>query len=136
MPPPNFAPYIAKRPWLLRWFEPIAKWHARAAGYRQLGLKYDDLIPEENDAVQLALKRLSPKESYDRVYRIRRAFQLSLSHQLLPEEEWIKEEEDTPYLQVLIDEIEAENAERSDLESMVVRKRQEMKENTKSSSGH
>ena len=36
----------------------------------------DDLIPEESEAVQLALKRLSPKEAYDRVYRMRRAFQV------------------------------------------------------------
>lgn len=43
---------------------------------RDVGLRADDLIPEENDTVQLALKRLSPKESYDRVFRLRRAFQV------------------------------------------------------------
>lgn len=31
---------------------------------------------EENDTVQLALKRLPPKEAYDRVFRLRRAFQV------------------------------------------------------------
>lgn len=36
----------------------------------------DDLLPEENETVQLALKRLSPKEAYDRVFRMRRAFQV------------------------------------------------------------
>lgn len=36
----------------------------------------DDLIPEESETVQLALKRLSPKEAYDRVFRMRRAFQV------------------------------------------------------------
>lgn len=36
----------------------------------------DDILPEENDVVQLALKRLPPKEAYDRVFRIRRAFQV------------------------------------------------------------
>ena len=36
----------------------------------------DDLIPEESDAVLLALKRLPPKEAYDRVFRLRRAFQV------------------------------------------------------------
>lgn len=46
-------------------------------GYRQLGLRYEDLLPEENDITQLALKRLPPKESYDRVFRLRRAFQVS-----------------------------------------------------------
>ncbi|KAL9108658.1 MAG: hypothetical protein Q9227_006604 [Pyrenula ochraceoflavens] len=135
MPAPSFALYIAKRPWLLRWFEPIAKWYRNAAGYRQLGLKYDDLIPEESDVAQLALKRLSPKESYDRIFRIRRAFQLSLSHQLLPKEEWITDDEDTPYLSSIMDEIEAENKERSDLESMIVSKRKKVEEE-KPSKGH
>lgn len=36
----------------------------------------DDLIPEESDVVLLALKRLPPKEAYDRVFRLRRAFQV------------------------------------------------------------
>jgi len=36
----------------------------------------DDLIPEESEIMQRALKRLSPKESYDRVFRMRRAFQV------------------------------------------------------------
>lgn len=36
----------------------------------------DDLIPEENDVVQKAIKRLPPKEAYDRVFRLRRAFQV------------------------------------------------------------
>lgn len=36
----------------------------------------DDLIPEENPVVELAIKRLSTKEAYDRVFRMRRAFQV------------------------------------------------------------
>ena len=36
----------------------------------------DDLIPEESETVLLALKRLPPKEAYDRVFRLRRAFQV------------------------------------------------------------
>lgn len=46
-----------------RW---LIHWHSRA----------DDLIPEESDTVLLALKRLPPKEAYDRVFRLRRAFQV------------------------------------------------------------
>lgn len=53
----------------------------------------DDLIVEENEDVIKALKRLSPQDSYDRVYRIRRAMQCSLSHKLLPKEEWTKLDE-------------------------------------------
>jgi hypothetical protein len=74
----------------------------------------DDLIPEESETVLLALKRLPPKEAYDRVFRMRRAFQVrqqddnpcqslqftdtgllqcSISHQLLPKNEQTKPEE-------------------------------------------
>jgi len=102
---------------------PIAHWYANAAGYRRLGLRADDLIPEENDTVQLALKRLPPKEAYDRVFRLRRAFQCSLAHQLLPVSEQTQPEEDKPYLTPIIEEIEAENKERADLEAMVVTKK-------------
>ena len=38
--------------------------------------RYDDLLPEESETVQKAIKRLPPKEAYDRVFRIRRAFQV------------------------------------------------------------
>jgi ubiquinol-cytochrome c reductase subunit 7 len=73
-------------------------------------LRADDLIPEESETVLLALKRLPPKEAYDRVFRMRRAFQVcsldifvsiqvltyeqcSLAHQLLPKSEQTKPEE-------------------------------------------
>jgi hypothetical protein len=41
-------------------------------------LRADDLIPEESETVLLALKRLPQKEAYDRVFRLRRAFQVRL----------------------------------------------------------
>ena len=56
-------------------------------------LRADDLLPEESDAVQLALKRLPPREAYDRVFRLRRAVQCSLAHKLLPPDQHIKPEE-------------------------------------------
>ncbi|KAK5074384.1 Cytochrome b-c1 complex subunit 7 [Lithohypha guttulata] len=120
---PSLAPYIMRRPWLRSWMMPFAKWYANASGYRRLGLRADDLIPEENDTVQLALKRLPPKEAYDRVFRLRRAFQCSLAHQLLPPEEQTKPEEDTSYLKPIIEEIEREYKEMADLESMTIQKR-------------
>ncbi|KAF2742433.1 hypothetical protein M011DRAFT_490631 [Sporormia fimetaria CBS 119925] len=123
MSAPSFAPAILKRQWLSKWFAPFAKWYVNAAGYRQLGLRADDILSEENDVVQLALKRLPAKEAYDRSYRLRRAFQCSVSHQLLPKEEWTKDEEDTPYLQSIVEQIEAEMKEREDLEAMIVTKR-------------
>jgi ubiquinol-cytochrome c reductase subunit 7 len=38
----------------------------------------DDLIPEESQVVQKAIKRLPAKEAYDRVFRLRRAFQVRI----------------------------------------------------------
>ncbi|KAK5094455.1 Cytochrome b-c1 complex subunit 7, mitochondrial [Exophiala xenobiotica] len=119
---PSLAPYILRRPWLKKWMMPFANWYANASGYRKLGLKADDLIPEESMTVQLALKRLPPKEQYDRVFRLRRAFQCSLAHQLLPPEEQMKPEDDRPYIKPLIEAIEAEEKERADLESLSIRK--------------
>lgn len=81
---------------------PMAEKYADLAGYRKLGLVYvppppslsppilrcantngergcnsaDDLIVEENDIVQEALKRLPPKVVYDRMFRMRRAVQV------------------------------------------------------------
>ncbi|MCJ1481474.1 Cytochrome b-c1 complex subunit 7 [Schaereria dolodes] len=123
MSAPSCANFMMKRPWLRRWIIPLAEWYKNAAGYRQLGLKGDDLIPEENDIVLLALKRLPPKEAYDRVFRLRRAFQCSLAHQLLPKDQHTKPEEDDLYLTPVIKEIEAELKEREDLEAMVIKKR-------------
>ncbi|KAK8158650.1 cytochrome b-c1 complex subunit 7 [Phyllosticta citrichinensis] len=122
MSAPSLTNFIVKRPWLRRWMTPLANWYTDLAGYRKIGLKADDLIPEENEVVLKALKRLSAKESYDRVFRMRRAFQCSLSHQLLPKDQWTKPEEDTPYLSPIIREIEAEKAEREDLENLTIKK--------------
>ena len=37
------------------------------------------MLPEENDTVQQALRRLPPKEAYDRVFRLRRAMQVLMA---------------------------------------------------------
>ncbi|KAI1808092.1 putative ubiquinol--cytochrome-c reductase [Daldinia bambusicola] len=117
---PTLAPFVMKRPWLNNLLKPVASWYTNAAGYRQLGLRADDLIVEENEHVILALKRLPPKEAYDRVYRLRRAFQASTVHKLLPKDEWTKPEEDVPYLKPLIDQIYAEEKEKQALDTLTV----------------
>ncbi|KAJ5787263.1 hypothetical protein N7457_002253 [Penicillium paradoxum] len=122
MSAPSLASYIVKRPWLKRWMTPLSNWYTDAAGYRRLGLKFDDLIPEESENVQKAIKRLPAKEAYDRVFRIRRAFQCSISHTLLPAHEQTKPEEDVEYLSPIIREVEKEAKERADLDNLVVRK--------------
>ncbi|KHN96565.1 ubiquinol-cytochrome C reductase-like protein [Metarhizium album ARSEF 1941] len=119
----SLAPFILRRPWLARAIMPAANWYANAAGYKQLGLRYDDLVEEERESTQIALKRLSPKESYDRIFRIRRSVQCSYQHKLLPKDQWTKPAEDTPYLRDIIAQVEAELAEKDALDSMTVTKR-------------
>ncbi|KAK3325781.1 ubiquinol-cytochrome C reductase-like protein [Apodospora peruviana] len=119
----TLAPYIVKRPWLYKLVQPVAAWYQNLAGYRQMGLMCDDLINEEDEVVLKALKRLPEKVAYDRVYRLRRATQLSLSQKILPKEEWIKPEEDVPYLMPLIDQVYAEIQEEKALNNLEIIKK-------------
>ncbi|MCJ1361578.1 Cytochrome b-c1 complex subunit 7 [Acarospora aff. strigata] len=123
MSAPSLANWVRKRPWLHKRLVPFAQWYVDLAGYRKLGLRADDLISEENPTVLMALKRLPPKEAYDRVFRMRRAFQCSMSHQLLPKEEQTKPEEDIAYLTPILEEIAKEAKEREDLEAMTIFRR-------------
>ncbi|KAK8089692.1 hypothetical protein PG997_004653 [Apiospora hydei] len=117
---PSLAPFVMKRPWLRNMLKPVANWYSNAAGYRQLGLRADDLILEEDEQVLKALKRLPPQEAYDRVYRLRRAVQCSVTAKILPKEQWTKPEEDTPYLKPLIEQLKAEEKEKEDLDSLTI----------------
>ncbi|KAH8821137.1 cytochrome b-c1 complex subunit 7 [Xylogone sp. PMI_703] len=123
MSAPSLTSFVVKRPWLRNLLTPMSNWYANAAGYRKLGLRQDDLIPEESDLVLQALKRLPPKEAYDRVFRLRRAFQCSLAHQLLPKDQHTKPEDDYPYLSPIIKELEAEAKERQEFDSLVVKRK-------------
>ena len=40
---PSLASTVKANRGLYRWFKPFAEWYAGIAGYRQMGLKYDDL---------------------------------------------------------------------------------------------
>ncbi|ORY93764.1 cytochrome b-c1 complex subunit 7 [Syncephalastrum racemosum] len=103
--------------------KPVASIYANAAAYQKLGLRYDDLVAEESDVVQEAIRRLEiaePREAYDRAYRLRVAQQLSLSHQLLPKDQWVTREQDKRYLQPYIDEVAAEFAERDAFDNIKV----------------
>ncbi|CAG8783505.1 15372_t:CDS:2, partial [Cetraspora pellucida] len=73
--------------------KPVANYYASLVGHRQLGLRYDDLMEDEIDTTQEALKRIPPKEQDLRNFRIRSAYQLSLQHHILPKEKWTKPEE-------------------------------------------
>ncbi|KAJ2156912.1 Cytochrome b-c1 complex subunit 7 [Coemansia sp. RSA 552] len=97
---------------------PLASTWVNLSGYRRLGLRYDDLLREETPIIQEAIGRLSRAETDGRVYRQKRAFQLSLSHQELPVPQRTKPEDDYKYLQPLIEEVRLEQEERDAFNSM------------------
>ncbi|CEQ42731.1 SPOSA6832_04582, partial [Sporobolomyces salmonicolor] len=109
---PSFASTIKQSRGLYKFLKPLADKYASLAGYRQHGLKYDDILIEESAVVQKALNRLTERESYDRAFRLRTASMCAIAHEELPKDQWVKKEEDDRYLKPLITEVEAENAER------------------------
>ena len=76
----------------------FSEWYHDKMGYRKYGLKMDDLIPEDSEVVKEAMTRLSERELADRTFRQRRAMHLNMNHEILPQSEWIKPEEDRKYL--------------------------------------
>ncbi|XP_044280375.1 cytochrome b-c1 complex subunit 7 isoform X1 [Varanus komodoensis] len=96
-----------------RLLESLRKWYYNAAGFNKFGLMRDDTIYEDED-VKEALKRL-PEDVYnDRLYRIKRALDLSMKNQILPKEEWVKYEEDKHYLEPYLKEVIRERHEREE----------------------
>lgn len=81
------------------------------------------MIEEENDIAQTALRRLDARESYDRVYRILQASQLSLTAKILPEDQAMKPEDDKAYLIPYILEAEKAAFERAALDNISVSKK-------------
>ncbi|SCV02848.1 LANO_0G00606g1_1 [Lachancea nothofagi CBS 11611] len=110
--------FILKSPALSKVVVPVAHQFVKFAGYREMGLRFDDIVSEENDLVQKALARLPSDESYARNFRMLRAHQLSLTHHLLPKAQWVKSEEDKPYLFPYLLEAEAEAKEKEDLDNL------------------
>ena len=58
-----------------------------------LGLRVDDLLDEDIPEVAEAVSRLDDEIQYQRLFRIKRAMDLSLKHNILPKEQWTKPEE-------------------------------------------
>ncbi|KAF8575542.1 14 kDa subunit of cytochrome bd ubiquinol oxidase [Ramaria rubella] len=119
----SLAPYIKQSRYWSRILTPFAKWYAGAAGYRRMGLKYDDLLLEERPDVQKALSRLPPREAYDRIHRLLVASQCSVLHKDLPKEQWVKASEDVRYLKPYVAEVAREDEERRVWDTIVVEKK-------------
>ena len=115
--------FILKTPLLSKICVPVSKQYIKYSGYRKLGLRFDDLIAEENPIMQTALKRLPEGESYARNYRIIRAHQSELTKHLLPRNEWVKAQDGVPYLLPYILEAEAAAKEKEDLDNLELSKK-------------
>jgi len=101
-----------------KFFNAFRSWYVYAAGYRQMGLRADDLHMEENHDVTAALSRLPENDQYLRIFRIKRALDLTMKHQILAKEDWTKPEEDELYLTPMIEKVVAERKEREQWDRM------------------
>lgn len=99
-------------------FLKVSEMYRNAMGYRQMGLLYDDLIPDEGELVQEALRRLTPDVYYERLFRFRRAINLSMKKEELPKEEWTSPESDVAYLRPIIEQVELEIQTRQNFDNL------------------
>lgn len=91
--------------------------------YTHIPCPRHDLIASPCSAHTQAINRLPKQEGYDRVYRMRVAFQQDLMRRPLPKEEWVSAEEDVRYLTPYIAEVAAEDAERAKWDSIEVERK-------------
>ncbi|CAN9504020.1 unnamed protein product [Ophioblennius macclurei] len=89
------------------------KWYYGMCGFNKLGLMRDDTIYEDSD-VKEALRRIPEGVYNDRMFRIKRALDLSMKQQILPKDQWTKYEEDVHYLTPYLDEVIRERKEREE----------------------
>ncbi|XP_060798021.1 cytochrome b-c1 complex subunit 7-like [Neoarius graeffei] len=73
----------------------------------------DDTI-HETPHVKEAIQRLPEPVYNHRMFRIKRAFDLCLKHQILPKDQWTKFEKDVPYLRPYLKEVIRERKEREE----------------------
>ncbi|XP_044514146.1 cytochrome b-c1 complex subunit 7 [Gracilinanus agilis] len=96
-----------------QWLKSLRKWYYNAAGFNRLGLMRDDTLYEDED-VKEAIRRLPENLYNDRMFRIKRALDLSMRQQILPKNQWTKYEEDKLYLQPYLKEVIRERKEREE----------------------
>ncbi|XP_032817556.1 cytochrome b-c1 complex subunit 7 [Petromyzon marinus] len=94
-----------------RFFNVFRNWYYNAAGFNKYGLMYEDTL-HENDIIKEAIRRLPENLYNERVFRMKRALDLSLKHQILPKDQWTKIENEKAYLSPYIQEIERELKEK------------------------
>ncbi|XP_034561459.1 cytochrome b-c1 complex subunit 7 [Notolabrus celidotus] len=89
------------------------KWYYNMCGFNKIGLMRDDTVLEDSD-VREALRRLPETQFNERMFRVKRALDLSMKQQILPKDQWTKYEEDVPYLTPYLDEVIRERKEREE----------------------
>ncbi|KAG8217437.1 cytochrome b-c1 complex subunit 7 [Butyriboletus roseoflavus] len=78
---------------------------------------------EELPEVQRALGRLTPREAYDRVYRMKVSLHASTTHKDLPKEKWVSAKDDVRYLKPHIESVIKEDEERAAWDNMTVHRK-------------
>lgn len=91
----------------------LQKWYYNMAGFNKLGLMRDD-TRYENEDVKEAVTRLPERVYNDRIFRIKRALDLTMKHQILPKDQWTKFEEDISYLSPYLEEVIRERKEQEE----------------------
>lgn len=107
-----FGEQIRREPATLK--EQYRKFQYYQTTHYKLGLMEHDRLWGENDAVKEAMRRLRISEPAvwdERAFRISRAINFDIKKMHLPKEEWLTYEQDVPYLQPFLAEIEREQAE-------------------------
>lgn len=77
---------------------------------------HNDCLYETPDVTE-ALRRLPTKLVDERNFRHYRALHLSMLHQVLPKDQWIKYEEDVRYLEPYLEEVRREREEKEEWEN-------------------
>jgi ubiquinol-cytochrome c reductase subunit 7 len=90
----------------------LGDWYRDACGHRKLGLRYEDLLEDFQPDVKEAIRRLPAEARQARYVRQKVSTDTAMKMTILPKEQWVRPEEDLPYLRRSLREIRAENADR------------------------
>lgn len=113
--------FINSSPALKGIFAPLKTGFIYLSGYRELGLKMNDLLAEENDIVETAVRRIPKEEQYARIYRIVQSHQLELAHHVLPKAKQMTAEKDDNYLLPYLLEAEEAAREKEALDNLQIK---------------
>ena len=94
--------------------EQYRKFQYYQSNHYKMGLMEHDRLFGDNSVVKEAMRRLritEPEVWDERSFRISRAINFDIKRMVLPQDEWVQYEQDVPYLQPFLTEIEREQAE-------------------------